>query len=173
MSRQAFGTGHCHWYQMTDRKKTQDDCNISEGFMSANICIELYKLIKQCSVVLMIILIMQHSFQLQTKSPTPLFPLALLTPCEKALAREEKSAQIQNTSRYRSLPSRRRADVCFLSARAPPNPPRGREDRRSRQPRRAWHTLPPAAAELVFRDGTHFIPDGKLLRTDRWRQSAV
>lgn len=96
--------------------------------MSANICIELYKSIKQRSVALMIILLMQHSFQLQTKSPTPLFPLALLTPCEKALSREEKSAQIQNTSRYRSLPSRRRADVCFLSARAPPPPGDGRTD---------------------------------------------
>lgn len=40
-------------------------------------------------------------------------------PCEKALSRGEKYAQIQNTSRYRSLPSRRRADICFLSARAP------------------------------------------------------
>lgn len=130
----------------------------------------LYKSIKQCSVVLMIILLMQHSFQLQTKSPTPLFPLALLTPCEKALSREEKSAQIQNTSRYRSLPSRRRADICFLSARAPP-PGTGGPTLTSAPPRLAY--LPPAAAELVFRDGTHFIPDGKLLRTDRWRQSAV
>lgn len=79
VSRQAFGTIHCHWYQMTDRKKAQYDCNIYEEFMSANICIELYKSIKQCSVVFMIILLMQHSFQLQIKSPTPLFPLALLT----------------------------------------------------------------------------------------------
>lgn len=120
----------------------------------------LYKSIKQCSVVLMIILLMQHSFQLQTKSPTPLFPLALLTPCEKALSREEKSAQIQNTSRYRSLPSRRRADICFLSARAPPPPP-GREDRRSHQPRRAWHTcrlrpqnLCSATARTLFLTGS-------------------
>lgn len=160
MSRQAFGTVHCHWYQMTDRKKVQYDCNIYEEFMSANICIELHKSTKQCSVVLMIILLMQHSSQLQIKSPTPLFPLALLTPCEKALSREEKSAQIQNTSRYRSLPSRRRADICFLSARAPRGT--GRTDAHIRPA--ALGTLAAVAAELMFRDGTHFIPDGKLSR---------
>lgn len=131
VSRQAFGTIHCHWYQMTDRKKAQYDCNIYEEF-----CIKLYKSIKQCSVVFMIILLMQHSFQLQIKSPTPLFPLALLT--LRHVKKPSRARRITHKFKTHQGIDPCRAGGERTSVSSQLVLPAGRED--SHHSRRAWHT---------------------------------